>query len=147
MTTQVKDEIITADSFNEINDALDYIVDSWTLDKQGEIESKPGDFIRASIMNQYITWLKYYAERVGAEANLSGLPDSVLKDETYITASLIEEVKNTAYSIGDFCNKSECNWYECNISECNDTESNTSESDRYESNRNGESDHGHGNSF
>lgn len=134
-----KGHYITASSFNEIQSALDYITLNWALPVQGTHICKKGDFIRASILNNYISWLKYYAGRVGATSETNHLTH-VTAGSSKIYASYIEEIKRRAYNVASHCNMRECNGYECNIGECNYGESNSSESNGYESDRSREGD-------
>lgn len=133
MVRAVKGEEITPEAFNEIQKGLDDIVFTWGLPKQGSHEVGI-ETITAKVMNDWITWLKYYAGRVGASSITNGI-SGVTAGVTQITASKINQVVDASKLVVSYCNRTECNGYECNKSEtqrdeCNDSECNYPESDR-----------------
>ena len=59
-------EIATAASVNIIQTGLDEIKNLWGYPSAGNALAVTGEVCRASLINNWITWLKSYAGRMGA---------------------------------------------------------------------------------
>ena len=123
-------EIATASSVNIIQDGLDQIVSTWGTASAGSARAVTGEVCRASLINNWITWLKTYARRVGATSVTNSIANVSVGE--LMKYSKITEVYNATQSVKNWCNRSESNSSECNISESNKLESNTHESNNTE---------------
>lgn len=135
--TRVVGGILTDTSVNIIQDGLDEIKNTWGYPSAGSYKVSKGEKCNASIINNWLSWLKSYASRMGSTSLVSGI-DNVSPSEV-ITQSKLDQINNGIQSVKNYCNRSECNKSECNRYECNRSESN-----RHESNSTRESNTGEG---
>lgn len=118
-------EIATASSVNIIQDGLDQIVSLWGTASAGSARAVTGEVCRASLINNWITWLKTYASRVGATSVTNNIANVSVGE--LMKYSKITEVYNATQSVKNWCNRSESNSSECNKRESNAHESNNTE--------------------
>lgn len=85
---------------------------------------------RASLLNNWITWLKTYSSRIGATSVTNSITNVAIGE--LMVQSKITQVYNATQSVKNWCNRSECNNSECNKKESNIGESNSSESNNRE---------------
>ena len=123
-------DIITAASVNIIQTGLDQIVSTWGTASAGSARAVTGEVCRASLLNNWITWLKTYSSRIGATSVTNSITNVVIGD--LMVQSKINQVYNATQSVKNWCNRSECNNSECNKKESNLGESNSSESNNRE---------------
>lgn len=123
-------DIITAASVNIIQTGLDQIVSTWGTASAGSAKAVIGDVCRASLLNNWITWLKTYSSRIGATSVTNSITNVAIGD--LMVQSKITQVYNATQSVKNWCNRSECNNSECNKKESNLGESNSSESNNRE---------------
>lgn len=121
--TKASGDKITASSVNIIQDGLDQIVSTWGTASAGSARASVGGKCNASLINNWIAWLKTYASRIGATSVTNSLSNvSVGSKMSYST---IPTIYNATQSVKNWCNRSECNKSECNSSECNSGECNS----------------------
>ncbi|WP_462425328.1 hypothetical protein [Fusobacterium varium] len=125
-------DLITAASVNIIQTGLDQIVSTWGTASAGSARAVTGEVCRASLLNNWITWLKTYSSRIGATSVTNSITNVTVGE--LMVQSKITQVYNATQSVKNWCNRSECNASECNKSECNKGESNSGESNTSESN-------------
>ncbi|WP_278538647.1 hypothetical protein [Fusobacterium varium] len=125
-------DLITAASVNIIQTGLDQIVSTWGTTSAGSARAVTGEVCRASLLNNWITWLKTYSSRIGATSVTNSITNVTVGE--LMVQSKITQVYNATQSVKNWCNRSECNASECNKSECNKGESNSGESNTAESN-------------
>lgn len=113
-------DLITASSVNIIQDGLDQIVSLWGTASAGSARAVKGEVCRASLLNNWISWLKTYASRIGATSVTNNITNVSVGE--LMRYSKITEVYNATQSVKNWCNRSECNKSECNINECNNNE-------------------------
>lgn len=118
-------DLITAASVNIIQTGLDQIVSTWGTASVGSARAVTGEVCRASLLNNWITWLKTYSSRIGATSVTNSITNVAIGD--LMLQSKITQVYNATQSVKNWCNRSECNASECNKSECNRGESNSGE--------------------
>lgn len=123
-------DLITASSVNIIQDGLDQIVSLWGTASAGSARAVKGEVCRASLLNNWISWLKTYASRIGATSVTNNIANVSVGE--LMRYSKITEVYNATQSVKNWCNRSECNSSECNKNESNGLESNTGESNNTE---------------
>lgn len=119
-------EIATAASANIIQTGLDEIKNLWGYPSAGSALAVTGEVCRASLINNWITWLKSYAGRMGA-THLTNNIANVQAGEL-MRYSKIQEIYGATQSVKNYCNRAECNKSECNKSECNSSECSRTES-------------------
>ncbi len=124
-------DLITAASVNIIQTGLDQIVSTWGTASAGSARAVTGEVCRASLINNWITWLKTYATRIGATSVTNSITNVAVGD--LMVQSKITQVYNATQSVKNWCNRSECNGAECNKSECNLSECNIGEGHNNES--------------
>lgn len=127
---------ITAASVNVIQSGLDEIKNLWGLENAGYDVAVVGDICRASLINNWVSWLKSYSSRIGATSltdNISGVNVGDI-----MAYSKINEIYGATQSVKNYCNRSECNKSECNRSECNKRECNNGESNAARESNTGE---------
>ena len=124
-------DLITAASVNIIQTGLDQIVSTWGTASAGSARAVTGEVCRASLINNWITWLKTYATRIGATSVTNSITNVAVGD--LMVQSKITQVYNATQSVKNWCNRSECNGAECNKSECNLSECNSGEGHNNES--------------
>ena len=119
-------EIATAASVNIIQTGLDEIKNLWGYPSAGNALAVTGEVCRASLINNWITWLKSYAGRMGA----THLTNNIANVQTgeLMRYSKIQEIYGATQSVKNYCNRAECNKSECNRSECNRGECSQTES-------------------
>lgn len=125
--------IATTESVNIIQTGLDEIVKLWGYPSAGSALAVKGEVCRASLINNWITWLKSYATRMGA----TSITNSITNVETgeLMKYSKIQEIYGATQSLKNYCNRAECNKSECNYSsESNGYESSSGESNNHECN-------------
>lgn len=125
-------DLITAASVNIIQTGLDQIVSTWGTASAGSARAVTGEVCRASLLNNWITWLKTYSSRIGSTSVTNSITNVAVGE--LMVQSKITQVYNATQSVKNWCNRSECNASECNKSECNKGESNSGESNTSESN-------------
>lgn len=118
-------DLITAASVNIIQTGLDQIVSTWGTASAGSARAVTGEVCRASLLNNWITWLKTYATRIGATSITNSITNVSVGD--LMVQSKITQVYNATQSVKNWCNRSECNASECNKRESNSGESNSGE--------------------
>lgn len=118
-------EIATASSVNIIQDGLDQIVSIWGTASAGSARAVTGEVCRASLINNWIAWLKTYASRFGATSVTNNIANVSVGE--LMKYSKITEVYNATQSVKNWCNRSESNSSECNRGESNSHESNNTE--------------------
>lgn len=123
-------DLITAASVNIIQTGLDQIVSTWGTASAGSARAIIGDVCRASLLNNWITWLKTYSSRIGATSVTNSITNVAIGE--LMVQSKIIQVYNATQSVKNWCNRSECNNSECNKKESNLGESNSSESNNRE---------------
>lgn len=123
-------DLITAASVNIIQTGLDQIVSTWGTASAGSARAITGDVCRASLLNNWITWLKTYSSRIGATSATNSITNVAIGE--LMVQSKITQVYNATQSVKNWCNRSECNNSECNKKESNIGESNSSESNNRE---------------
>lgn len=123
-------DLITAASVNIIQTGLDQIVSTWGTASAGSARAITGDVCRASLLNNWITWLKTYSSRIGATSVTNSITNVAIGD--LMIQSKVTQVYNATQSVKNWCNRSECNNSECNKKESNIGESNSSESNNRE---------------
>lgn len=123
-------DLITAASVNIIQTGLDQIVSTWGTASVGSARAITGDVCRASLLNNWITWLKTYSSRIGATSVTNSITNVAIGE--LMVQSKITQVYNATQSVKNWCNRSECNNSECNKKESNIGESNSSESNNRE---------------
>lgn len=123
-------DLITAASVNIIQTGLDQIVSTWGTASAGSARAITGDVCRASLLNNWITWLKTYSSRIGATSVTNSITNVAIGE--LMVQSKITQVYNATQSVKNWCNRSECNNSECNKKESNLGESNSSESNNRE---------------
>jgi|GEM_PF-5920122 len=123
-------DLITAASVNIIQTGLDQIVSTWGTASAGSARAIIGDVCRASLLNNWITWLKTYSSRIGATSVTNSITNVAIGE--LMVQSKITQVYNATQSVKNWCNRSECNNSECNKKESNLGESNSSESNNRE---------------
>lgn len=119
-------EIATAASVNIIQTGLDEIKKLWGYPSAGSALAVTGEVCRASLINNWITWLKSYAGRMGATHLTNNIANVQVGE--LMRYSKIEEIYGATQSVKNYCNRAECNKSECNKSECNRSECSSSES-------------------
>lgn len=131
--TKAAGDLITAASVNIIQDGLDQIVSSWGTASAGSARAVRGEICRASLMNNWIAWLKTYASRIGATSVTNNITNVSVGE--LMRYSKITEVYNATQTIKNWCNRSECNTNESQYHESNSaSESQTAECMQGESN-------------
>lgn len=115
-------DIITAASVNIIQTGLDQIVSTWGTASAGSARAVTGEVCRASLLNNWITWLKTYSSRIGSTSVTNSITNVAVGE--LMVQSKITQVYNATQSVKNWCNRSECNASECNKSECNKRECN-----------------------
>ena len=128
--TRAAGDLITAASVNIIQTGLDQIVSTWGTASAGSARAITGDVCRASLLNNWITWLKTYSSRIGATSVTNSITNVAIGE--LMVQSKITQVYNATQSVKNWCNRSECNNSECNKKESNIGESNSSESNNRE---------------
>lgn len=128
--TKAAGDLITAASVNIIQDGLDQIVSSWGTASAGSARAVRGEICRASLMNNWIAWLKTYASRIGATSVTNNITNVSVGE--LMRYSKIAEVYNATQSVKNWCNRAECNtsetqYSESNVAECMQGESNNAE--------------------
>ncbi|BBA51862.1 hypothetical protein FV113G1_22120 [Fusobacterium varium] len=123
-------DIITAASVNIIQTGLDQIVSTWGTASAGSARAVTGEVCRASLFNNWITWLKTYSSRIGATSVTNSITNVAIGE--LMVQSKITQVYNATQSVKNWCNRSECNNSECNKKESNLGESNSNESNNRE---------------
>ena len=128
--TKAAGDLITAASVNIIQDGLDQIVSSWGTASAGSARAVRGEICRASLMNNWIAWLKTYASRIGATSVTNNITNVSVGE--LMRYSKITEVYNATQSVKNWCNRAECNtsetqYSESNVAECMQGESNNAE--------------------
>lgn len=118
-------DLITAASVNIIQTGLDQIVSTWGTANAGSARAITGDVCRASLLNNWITWLKTYSSRIGATSVTNSITNVAIGE--LMVQSKITQVYNATQSVKNWCNRSECNKKESNIGESNSSESNNRE--------------------
>lgn len=118
-------DLITAASVNIIQTGLDQIVSTWGTASVGSARAVTGEVCRASLLNNWITWLKTYSSRIGATSVTNSITNVAIGD--LMLQSKITQVYNATQSVKNWCNRSECNASECNKKESNRYESNSGE--------------------
>lgn len=116
-------DLITAASVNIIQTGLDQIVSTWGTASAGSARAVTGEVCRASLLNNWITWLKTYSGRIGATSVTNGITNVAVGE--LMVQSKITQVYNATQSVKNWCNRSECNKSECNKSESNSMECNS----------------------
>lgn len=124
-------DLITAASVNIIQTGLDQIVSTWGTASAGSARAVTGEVCRASLLNNWITWLKTYSSRIGATSVTNSITNVAVED--LMVQSKITQVYNATQSVKNWCNRSECNASECNkresnLGECNGGEGHSGES-------------------
>ena len=124
-------DLITAASVNIIQTGLDQIVSTWGTASAGSARAVTGEVCRASLLNNWITWLKTYSSRIGATSVTNSITNVAVGD--LMVQSKITQVYNATQSVKNWCNRSECNASECNkresnLGECNGGEGHSGES-------------------
>lgn len=133
IATKAAGDLITAASVNLIQDGLDQIVSLWGTASAGSARAVKGEVCRASLMNNWILWLKTYASRIGAISVTNNIAN--VSTEELMKYSKITEVYNATQTIKNWCNRSECNTNESQYHESNSaSESQTAECMQGESN-------------
>lgn len=117
-------DIITAASVNIIQTGLDQVVSTWGTASAGSARAVIGEVCRASLFNNWITWLKTYSSRIGATSVTNSITNIAIGE--LMVQSKITQVYNATQSVKNWCNRSECNKSECNKSESNRSECNRS---------------------
>lgn len=126
-------DLITAASVNIIQTGLDQIVSTWGTASAGSARAVIGEVCRASLLNNWITWLKTYSSRIGSTSVTNSITNVAVGE--LMVQSKITQVYNATQSVKNWCNRSECNKSECNKSESNSMECNRGgESNNTESN-------------
>ncbi|RGY64532.1 hypothetical protein DXA30_08160 [Fusobacterium ulcerans] len=123
-------DIITAASVNIIQTGLDQIVSTWGTTSAGSARAVTGEVCRASLFNNWITWLKTYSSRIGATSITNSITNVAIGD--LMIQSKVTQVYNATQSVKNWCNRAECNASECNRIESNTSESNSNESNNRE---------------
>lgn len=123
-------DLITAASVNIIQTGLDQIVSTWGTASAGSTRAVIGEVCRASLLNNWITWLKTYSSRIGATSVTNSITNVAIGE--LMLQSKITQVYNATQSVKNWCNRSECNNSECNKKESNLGESNSNESNNRE---------------
>lgn len=123
-------DLITAASVNIIQTGLDQIVSTWGTASAGSARAVTGEVCRASLFNNWITWLKTYSSRIGATSITNSITNVAIGD--LMIQSKVTQVYNATQSVKNWCNRTECNASECNRSESNSMESNSGESNNRE---------------
>lgn len=118
-------DLITAASVNIIQTGLDQIVSTWGTASVGSARAVTGEICRASLLNNWITWLKTYSSRIGATSVTNSITNVAVGE--LMVQSKITQVYNATQSVKNWCNRSECNASECNRRESNSGESNSGE--------------------
>lgn len=123
-------DLITAASVNIIQTGLDQIVSTWGTASVGSARAVTGEVCRASLLNNWITWLKTYSSRIGATSVTNSITNVAIGD--LMVQSKITQVYNATQSVKNWCNRSECNASECNrkesnLGECNGGEGHSGE--------------------
>lgn len=116
--------IATAASVNIIQAGLDEITKLWGYPSAGSALAVKGEVCRASLINNWITWLKNYSSRMGATAITNSIANVQVGE--LMKYSKIQEVYSATQSLKNYCNRAECNKSECHKSECNRSECNYS---------------------
>ena len=125
---KAREDIITADSVNIIQTGLDQIVSTWGLNSRGKQLAVKGEYCRASLINTWSSWLKFYSERIGA-TSVTNLINNIEMGEPMLYSE-IQDIYDKAMQVKNWCNRSECNKSECNYS----SESQSGESSNHECN-------------
>ena len=120
--TRAAGDIITAASVNIIQTGLDQIVSTWGTASAGSARAVTGEVCRASLLNNWITWLKTYSSRIGSTSVTNSITNVAVGE--LMVQSKITQVYNATQSVKNWCNRSECNKSECNKSESNKSECN-----------------------
>lgn len=115
--TRAAGDIITAASVNIIQTGLDQIVSTWGTASAGSARAVTGEVCRASLLNNWIAWLKTYSSRIGATSVTNSITNVAVGE--LMIQSKITQVYNATQSVKNWCNRSECNKSECNKRECN----------------------------
>ena len=137
-----KGSIVTPSSVNKIQDGLDQICQLWGLSSVGSKRVSSGEACRASVVNDWMSWLRRYQSSIGVpDGNLR--PMNNVQVGSIMTYNPIDDVYANTQTVSNWCNRSECNTSECNKSECDRVECNTTECNLSESNS-GESNKGEG---
>ena len=123
-------DLITAASVNIIQTGLDQIVSTWGTASAGSARAVTGEVCRASLFNNWITWLKTYSSRIGATSITNSITNVAIGD--LMIQSKVTQGYNATQSVKNWCNRAECNASECNRSESNSMESNSGESNNRE---------------
>lgn len=123
-------DLITAASVNIIQTGLDQIVSTWGTASAGSARAVTGEVCRASLFNNWITWLKTYSSRIGATSITNSITNVAIGD--LMIQSKVTQVYNATQSVKNWCNRAECNASECNRIESNTSESNSNESNNRE---------------
>lgn len=116
-------DLITAASVNIIQTGLDQIVSTWGTASAGSARAVTGEVCRASLLNNWITWLKTYATRIGATSITNSITNVSVGE--LMKQNKITEVYNATQSVKIWCNRSECNKSESNKKESNSGECNS----------------------
>lgn len=117
-------DLITAASVNIIQTGLDQIVSTWGTASAGSARAVTGEVCRASLFNNWVTWLKTYSSRIGATSITNSITNVTVGE--LMVQSKITQVYNATQSVKNWCNRSECNKSECNKNESNRSECNRS---------------------
>lgn len=115
--TRAAGDLITAASVNIIQTGLDQIVSTWGTASVGSARAVTGEVCRASLLNNWITWLKTYSSRIGSTSVTNSITNVAVGE--LMVQSKITQVYNATQSVKNWCNRAECNASECNKSECN----------------------------
>lgn len=126
------DKLISDTSVNIIQDGLDQIVSLWGYPSSGSYRVSKGEITRSTVLNNWLSWLRSYASRMGSTSVISNLTDVKVGD--IMVESKIIDIYNGTQNVKNWCNRSECNTSECNSSECNKSECNNGECSYSESN-------------
>lgn len=116
-------DLITAASVNIIQTGLDQIVSTWGTASAGSARAVTGEVCRASLLNNWIAWLKTYATRIGATSITNSITNVSVGE--LMKQNKITEVYNATQSVKIWCNRSECNKSESNKKESNSGECNS----------------------
>lgn len=137
----MSNEIIRPDAVNIIQDGLDNIVNAWGGRCGGSRGSKrvtTNEIATMQLINTWISWLRFYANNIGANQLMNGLNEVV--PDTLLRKNLIDDIYSRTANVVNYCNRSECNRSECNKHECD----HWGESDQGECNYPHETNHGEG---
>lgn len=118
--------LISNTSVNIIQDGLDQIRSLWGYSSAGSYRVSKGEIVRASVLNNWLSWLRSYASRMGSSSAISNLSGVNIGD--LMVESKIIDIYNGTQKVKNWCNRSECNTSECNKRECNRSECSSGES-------------------